>query len=274
MLKKILLLVSLFSFFFLIIFYGILFTKKFNNQEENRKILLLKNKSNIEIENKIKKEIKNIDLSSAKKVEFFYWPENFGKKTKKLKNILTDIINSKKFKDKVSNIKIELHKEKDDVRGNMKNKKIKLFGVMNIPKGEIISVFIHELGHYIDLYYFINYQKINDTSNNFYNISWKNYKTIKKGEEIKDFVSGYAMSNKYEDFAESFTYYILHNKDFLYKTKNSKSLERKYNFFNLYLFKNNSFKGEDYSKGEIKPYYWDITKIDISLENFLQYIKK
>ena len=37
--------------------------------------------------------------------------------------------------------------------------------------------------------------------------------------EVKDFVSWYAMTNKYEDFAESFTYYILHNKDFLNKTK-------------------------------------------------------
>jgi hypothetical protein len=54
----------------------------------------------------------------------------------------------------------------------------------------------------------------------------------------KDFVSGYAMTNKYEDFAESLTYYILHNKDFLDKTKTSRILKRKYNFFSFYIFPN------------------------------------
>jgi hypothetical protein len=39
------------------------------------------------------------------------------------------------------------------------------------------------------------------------------------------------MTNKYEDFAESFAYYILHNNDFLEKTKKSNILLEKYDFF-------------------------------------------
>jgi hypothetical protein len=45
------------------------------------------------------------------------------------------------------------------------------------------------------------------------------------------------MTNKYEDFAESFTYYILHNDDFALKAEKSDILKKKYNFFNIFLFK-------------------------------------
>jgi hypothetical protein len=90
----------------------------------------------------------------------------------------------------------------------------------------------------------------------------------------KDFVSGYSMTNKYEDFAESFTYYVLHNKDFLEKSRKSNILRKKYNFFNLVLLKSEVFKNTDFSeKNIIKDYYRDITKINFSRKNFLQYLK-
>jgi hypothetical protein len=54
------------------------------------------------------------------------------------------------------------------------------------------------------------------------------------------------MTNKYEDFAESFTYYILHNDDFLKKTKQSDILLKKYNFFDKNLFIYNEFKNTDF----------------------------
>jgi hypothetical protein len=83
------------------------------------------------------------------------------------------------------------------------------------------------------------------------------------------------MTNKYEDFAESLTYYILHNKDFLEKTKKSYILEKKYKFFSFYLFKNEIFQNTDFSeKNIIKDYYRDITKINFSRKFFLQYLKK
>jgi hypothetical protein len=49
------------------------------------------------------------------------------------------------------------------------------------------------------------------------------------------------MTNKYEDFAESFTYFVLHNEDFLYKTQDSQVLKKKYDFFNTYLFRDFEF---------------------------------
>jgi hypothetical protein len=93
--------------------------------------------------------------------------------------------------------------------------------------------------------------------------------------ESKDFVSGYSMTNKYEDFAESLTYYILHNNDFLEKSKKSQILKEKYNFFNFYVFNSKLFKDTDFSNNnKVKDYYRDITKINFSLENFLLYLKK
>jgi hypothetical protein len=82
------------------------------------------------------------------------------------------------------------------------------------------------------------------------------------------------MTNKYEDFAESFTYYVLHNGDFLEKSNNSNLLKNKYDFFKKIVFRNNEFSGINFSNNEkIQKYYRDITKIDINLENFLQYLK-
>jgi len=91
----------------------------------------------------------------------------------------------------------------------------------------------------------------------------------------KDFVSGYSMTNKYEDFAESFTYYVLHNNDFYEKSLLSDILKKKYDFFSNYIFKNDEFKTVSYKVTPyIKDYYRDITKIEYSLQNFLQYLKK
>jgi hypothetical protein len=82
------------------------------------------------------------------------------------------------------------------------------------------------------------------------------------------------MTNKYEDFAESLTYYILHNKDFLEKTKKSIFLKEKYDYFSKYLFRNKEFQNTNFSStNKIENYYWDITKLKINIKNFLQYLE-
>jgi len=45
------------------------------------------------------------------------------------------------------------------------------------------------------------------------------------------------MTNKYEDFAESFAYFVLHNEDFLSKSAKSEVLRKKYDYFIKYLFR-------------------------------------
>ncbi len=240
--------------------------KKNQNDSNNDKIIkkeLIKN--DLLVKNKIKK--KEVELS------FVYMPKDFEKDVLSETMILEKIISENPFNEIITSLWIDLYKTKFDVRWKMKNWKVKLFWVLLIENYELVSVFIHELAHYIDIYTLNNINlTIKDPSYYFYDIAWDGTKTIKSLMTMKDFVSWYAMTNKYEDFAESFTYYILHNNDFQQKAKKSDILLKKYNFFWKHLFKNNEFKSIDFWKNEkIKDYYRDITKISINLENFLQY---
>lgn len=174
---------------------------------------------------------------------------------------------------KINKLDIFLKEEDLGTRGKMKNRSIYLFSPESLSLAEFLSVFVHEYGHYIDLYFFEK-KILWDKSDKFYDISWESTQIKKAWQELSDFVSGYSMTNKYEDFAESFTYYMLHNKDFLVKSQNSSILQKKYNFFREELFQNWEFERQDFSlSDEIKDYYRDTTKINISLENFLKYLK-
>ena len=135
-----------------------------------------------------------------------------------------------------------------------------------------MSIFIHELSHYIDIY-FLKKKVFQDPSSQFYAISWHNTNTIVGGQKNKDFVSGYAMTNKYEDFAESMTYYVFANEEMREKSKNSFSMKQKYRYFEKNVFKDGSFKTTNFSSKEAKRYYWDITKKSFDMKNFLEYIK-
>ena len=184
-----------------------------------------------------------------------------------------DFINDGTVSEKIKSLTVEFHKDMVDVRGTMKNKTIKIFDPLDMSDSEFLWVFVHEFAHYLDLYFFSK-NPFWDPSEDFYAISWESTKTMKAAQNSSDFVSGYAMTNKYEDFAESLTYYIFHNKDFESKASKSQHLAAKYMFFRSVLFKGTSFYWTDFSSAKVKKYYWDITKIEIDTQNFLQYLKK
>lgn len=244
----------------------------------------LKNNSSF-IENK--EESEDVNLNSPKEINklnvvelnsfyFTYIPSDFSNDVNLQSLLLKRILSSTILNDKVVNLGVELNKIIYDVRWKMKWWIVKLFWVKKIDNEELISVFIHEFAHHIDIYYLINSSfSDNDTSKYFYDISWESTKVIKNWQKQSDFISGYSMTNKYEDFAESFTYFVLHNSDFILKAEKSKILREKYNFFSNYLFKNNEFEESNFSNQNLlKDYYRDITKIGINLENFLQYLEK
>ena len=208
------------------------------------------------------------------KINFAFIPNTFKTKQEKNKSDIWKTLHSDIFYSFLKEINVLFYEKKGDVRWKMKNKQVKIFWPQYMEKDELIWIFIHEFAHYIDIYS-LNRDDWKDVSNEFYNISWNSTKTIKGWLKQKDFVSGYSMTNKYEDFAESLTYYVLHNRDFLEKSINSNTLRKKYNFFNLILFKSEIFKNTDFSeKNKVKNYYRDITKIDFSRKNFLQYLEK
>ncbi|MCD5385222.1 putative zinc-binding metallopeptidase [Candidatus Gracilibacteria bacterium] len=267
-----------FSIFFLKnYFFGVPENKLNEHIEENfiepsiNKYENIYNKTSVKDNNK---QDLNITLKSAYNIEYLYFPESLKYKISDYIFGYKIFLNNKDIVDKIDKLRVEFYKTKNDVRGKMKNRSIKLFGIKSMRKDELTAVGIHEFGHFLDLY-FLKKGLYTDLSYYFYNISWNSTKVLKAGQTQSDFVSGYAMTNKYEDFAESFTYFVLHNEDFLYKANKSDILKKKYNFFIKYLFRDGKFVGTDFSDdNEILDYYRDITKIKFSLENFLLFLKK
>ena len=149
----------------------------------------------------------------------------------------------------------------------------------NLSDKEFWEVFTHELGHIIDLgiikwdgekttQYTEFWQSVfakNDPSIDFYRLSWDWEKTRKAGAKSQDFVSGYGMSDPFEDYAECFNMYINHKNAFLAMTKSSQTLKQKYdiidkNFSSKYFFEDN----ETAKKVEASPFWrpWDSTRMN------------
>lgn len=280
---KIIVLTLFFSFLiFIAKNYFFWWKQDFQNQliEENFIDPIVKTTSQDQIDISIinkKVETKILEnLNSAEKIKYKYFPEELNLESDFLPYFtsIDTFLFTSFIQDKIDNIDVFFYKDKSDVRWKMQNKKLKLFWIYNMTVSELLAVSIHEFWHFYDLY--ILEKKVSlDISDYFYYISWEWVSTIKAGQEQKDFVSWYSMTNKYEDFAESFTYYILHNSDFYKKSEDSPVLREKYDFFSKFVFRNDEFKSDNYkTTTEIKNYYRDITKIEFSLENFLQYLKK
>jgi hypothetical protein len=134
---------------------------------------------------------------------------------------------------------------------------------------EFAKLFIHELAHYIDIYSFATNWSGHDISEDFYRISWQKATTKSANQGTMDFVSGYAATNQYEDFAESFVFYIFHNATFADRALRSESLRQKYLYLANNIFPRGYFQGTDFSIGRVPSYVWDTTKIAYSLQKYL-----
>ncbi len=206
-------------------------------------------------------------------IVFSYIPSVFRSQVKTYEEQSRDFLSSDSFEHRIEKIKVELYQKMFDTRGKMKNKTIKMYGVTDLPPAEYLSVFAHEFAHYVDIYSF-DAGAFGDESEDFYDISWESTSIVKPGQIQSNFVSGYAMTNKYEDFAESFTYYTLHNDDFWKKSQGNSILKQKYDFFAQTLYSQWEFIDTDFSQDNvIRSYYWDITKLPVNVKNFLQYIE-
>ena len=153
-------------------------------------------------------------------------------------------------------------------RGRMKWKKITLSSWV-VKESEFIKLFIHEFGHVVDIYFLTPNNQWLDVSENFYRISWQNSTLKKAWQKQTYFVSGYAATNQYEDFAESFTFYIFHNRTFEERALRDEIMRQKYLFFRQNVFPHGSFVDTDFSLGKVPSYFWDTTKLPISLQKYL-----
>ena len=152
----------------------------------------------------------------------------------------------------------------------------------DVSEKELLSVFIHETGHNVDYGFLAPANKnqkstfkdgsqplyTSDPSIIFYQISWEDEETMKKGVNNMDFVSGYAMSDPFEDFAETYCFYVLHNKDFKAMTASSSKLYSKYVFMRDFVFNGTEFNTGD-AEIKLNKRTWDITLLDYDFDNFL-----
>ena len=159
-------------------------------------------------------------------------------------NRLKEVIHSSYFASKVTPLYLVLDSERQEPRGQVMGNKLILSTIIS-SDSEQLKVFVHELGHIIDIFY-LKKGIFADPSDVFYTISWESFNTKKKGQEITNFVSGYALSNKYEDFAESFAFYVFHNEDFANRAEKDTILQKKYDFFGSYVFEKNTFIGTSF----------------------------
>lgn len=253
-----------------------------NTSEEEKKISDKILADEIKKQAIYKEKIKNFILThqdtktsipEEKKYLFIYNPESINGILWERVDAIRLFLETSFAKNFLDFLSVDYFEETNDVRGKMKNGNIYLFWAPQLSKEELLSVFIHEFWHYIDIYFLAD-NSWNDVSQRFYDISWKSTKVVLSSQSQWDFVSGYAMSNKYEDFAESFVYFVLHNGDFAEKAKKSDSLEQKYDFLKKYVFADREFINTNFSTDWITlDYYRDITKIHIDITKFLQYLQ-
>ena len=150
---------------------------------------------------------------------------------------------------------LEVYKGKNISRGLSNSKKIILHTDSIKNYQELIAVFVHEMGHITDLgalkgrqghqtNFYDGQEPIlnDDLSFLFYKISWENAHHKKHSAKNKDFVSRYAESDCFEDFAESYLFYRLHGEKFRGILHHSSALKKKYEFMKNYVFNGQEFQ--------------------------------
>jgi hypothetical protein len=136
------------------------------------------------------------------------------------------------------------------------------------------STLLHEIGHIVDYRlrmgseeapiasdewrtepgFWENYEvelKEDDPDIQFYNISFKGFSETKSHSKAEDFVSSYAATHGPNDFAETYSRYILDGPYFQYLIEENDVLRKKYDFM-----KTEVFKGREYRYGDpliVKP---------------------
>ncbi len=143
----------------------------------------------------------------------------------------------------------------------------------NVRSAELRALFIHEFGHITDLGCLTGSPESgpsafrdgpetvfrNDPSANFYGISWLQETTRKPESSPEDFVSGYAAKDAFEDFAETFAYFVLQPEAFRTRAEENDTLRRKREWMQANVFRDHTpfASGKPWDGG--LP--WDVTKL-------------
>lgn len=154
----------------------------------------------------------------------------------------------------------------------------------DVTDKELVSVLVHEMGHIVDTGLETGTAESgksefmdgsipvykDDKSLRFYRISWQNESTLKESSDKTNFVTGYAMSDPFEDFAETYNYYILHGQQFKQMAKYDKTLRRKYIYMKYFVFGGQEFDYDPYTATSAEQRNYDSTLLNYDYETFLR----
>jgi hypothetical protein len=149
---------------------------------------------------------------------------------------------------------------------------------------ELTSVIVHEMGHVVDTGLETGSRwegnsefsdgKIpiynDDISLKFYRLSWEDEKNRKRGANVTDFVTRYAMTDPFEDFAETYNYYVLHGSQLREMAKYNRILRQKYLFMKYFIFNGVEYDNDPFTEIEHMIRTYDSTKLSYNMNSFLE----
>lgn len=94
----------------------------------------------------------------------------------------------------------------------------------------------------------------------FFSASWENERTLKKGSKDADFISGYAKTDIFEDFAETFAAYVLQRPYLRKRAETNAAIAQKLAWMEQNLPLSETAVGETTYAGTSKV-PWDVTKL-------------
>lgn len=169
------------------------------------------------------------------------------------------VVSGNYFRETLWDFPIIVDTDRTSPRGQVSNEMVTLSGNMQ-SLNEVGKVLVHELGHMVDIYFLTSGVFGTDPSKWFYSISWSEPTVMKANMSSSAFVSGYAATNQYEDFAESFAMYVFHNAAFRARANKQPYLQKKYDFLHEKVF-GEYFQNTAYEVNPIPTKIWDVTKV-------------
>jgi len=153
----------------------------------------------------------------------------------------------------------------------------------SVSDEELVGVLVHEMGHITDTGLLngsadagesefldgSNPIYNNDPSLDFYRLDFISEKSLKVSASPQDFVSGYAMTDAFEDFAETYNYYVLHGDEFRILKAGNEILQKKYEFLKIRVFKGKEFyNGDSVQKVNMFERDYDTTVLHYDMNKF------
>lgn len=200
------------------------------------------------------KELGNLGITLAPGIEHRLDSKPTLKTEKRCKSDVYKTLMSLPYSHRSLLSKLTLFYTRDGRRGLGGSGEI-ILRCLNVTDGELSSVLIHEIAHLVDSGYLIGEDTssssgfydfddpvaLDDLSLTFYKISWTSETSRKTDTTELDFVSTYATTDPFEDFAETYTYYRLHGPEFRELAVADTALASKYDFMRDAVFEGKEF---------------------------------